>query len=282
MARPAVRLTDGDDIFLGGVRGERILALAGDDVLLGGRGDDMLFAGAGDDIAFGGIGAGTLAGGPGDDRLFGGAGDDRMFDGAGNDRLEGGTGNDRLFGTEGGDDRVSGGAGDDTIFDYADDGADLLRGGTGDDRIYGGRGDTILGGAGDDVLAVEGGVCSGGAGHDELEILTDGEYAGDRFLAWNYATTFAGFEAGKDRLYIQLWKPNPGGGYISTGSDETFTMLDSNHDRRIDGRDDGVDVAGRTMTIDFVAAVRSLDWREGEHRLTLEGATALTLADFVL
>ncbi|MEK0084722.1 calcium-binding protein [Benzoatithermus flavus] len=245
MARPAVRLTDGDDIFLGGVRGERILALAGDDVLLGGRGDDMLFAGAGDDIAFGGIGAGTLAGGPGDDRLFGGAGDD-------------------------------------TIFDYADDGADLLRGGTGDDRIYGGRGDTILGGAGDDVLAVEGGVCSGGAGHDELEILTDGEYAGDRFLAWNYATTFAGFEAGKDRLYIQLWKPNPGGGYISTGSDETFTMLDSNHDRRIDGRDDGVDVAGRTMTIDFVAAVRSLDWREGEHRLTLEGATALTLADFVL
>lgn len=88
-------------------------------------------------VVFGGEGAESLHGGSGDDILSGGAGDDYLFGGDGNDYLFGGAGNDYL----------DGGAGTNHL--YGGDGNDIL--------VYNGQtGSTYDGGAGMDVLLVQG------------------------------------------------------------------------------------------------------------------------------
>jgi large repetitive protein len=112
-----------------------IVALQGNDTVLGGGGNDSVSGGDDDDRLFGGDGDDTLRGDAGQDIAFGDAGDDSLDGGAGDDTLKGGTG----------DDVIAGGAGADNI-------------GGGDDR------DTIIGGTNGDEV-------DGGAGGDDFDVL---------------------------------------------------------------------------------------------------------------
>ncbi|MDO9299065.1 hypothetical protein [Bradyrhizobium sp.] len=112
----------------------------------------------------------------GNDILGGGVGNDVIYAGLGSDQIDGGADNDTLSG-EGGDDVVDGGAGDDHIMGGS--GVDTLRGGEGNDRIEAGAGDTVEGGADDDVIEVStwSGVpasIDGGDGDDTLELSGTG------------------------------------------------------------------------------------------------------------
>ncbi len=82
---------------------DKILALAGNDVVYGNSGDDLIFGDAGDDGLYGGNGNDTLHGDIGNDRLSGEAGADIMHGGDGNDILDGGTNTDTMYGGNGND-----------------------------------------------------------------------------------------------------------------------------------------------------------------------------------
>lgn len=172
----AVSGTDMADTLTGGAAATRIDGGAGDDVLNGQGGNDTLLGGEGGDTLNGNSGNDTLNGGNGADRLFGGDGAD-MLDGAGDD------------------DSLSGGAGDDRL--NGGDGNDLLLSGAGTDRLYGDVGDDALifgadlsptdtasGGAGADVLAIQGnypGLVLGSATLIDIETLSFLSGADTRF-----------------------------------------------------------------------------------------------------
>lgn len=92
----------------------------------------------------------TIIGGALNDTVMGGAGDANIFTGDGDDLIDSGNGDDILVGGEG-DDVIQGGLG-----------ADFISGGEGNDTIIGGlpgmnssgdpMGDTLKGGAGEDVF----------------------------------------------------------------------------------------------------------------------------------
>jgi len=178
----AARLTDGDDLIIGG---------AGNDLLVGGGGHDRIggdlsplspddgSGGVGDDIIVGDgliaalgssspdrfdtVGVGeiidTSRGSGGNDLIFGHLGADRIYAGAGDDTVAGGGGDDTVFG-ERGLDALSGGAGADTL--SGGRGGDTIDGDAGDDRIFGDEGaDTLHGQTGEDEI-------HGGAGADEI------------------------------------------------------------------------------------------------------------------
>jgi Ca2+-binding RTX toxin-like protein len=159
----------------------------GDDTLAGGLGNDTVNGLAGDD---------TLTGGFGNDILNGGDDDDHLDGQWANDTLNGGDGNDVLTDTLGGDDIFNGGDGDDVLTDSAS-GNDTLNGGNGNDTITvtrssgnaifsvdGGDGNdsitmerargTVLGGAGNDILVIDGTgtllTVDGGSGDDDITI----------------------------------------------------------------------------------------------------------------
>lgn len=123
----------------------RIVAGAGDDVIVGTEGRDDWFGldgGAGDDSIFGRGGIDQIVGGEGDDLLRGGDAADTLYGGTGDDRLDGGTGNDWLDGGEGTDTLIGG------------EGDDLLRAVlSADDRFVGGDGFDTLVASGDLSLA---------------------------------------------------------------------------------------------------------------------------------
>jgi Ca2+-binding RTX toxin-like protein len=127
-----------------------------------GDGADRVDAQGGDDV---------LDGAGGDDLLVGGAGDDSLLGGDGQDRLDGGAGRNRL----------EGGAGDDEL--RSSSGLDLLLGGDGQDTLIAAAGDTLDGGAGDDLLVVthlySSPTLRGGAGADLFRL---GRSAYDSFL----------------------------------------------------------------------------------------------------
>ncbi len=112
---------DGNDMVIGGTRGERIAGNRGRDLLdgrdgndriTGNGGADSLYGGEGFDHLNGGTGRDTVKGGPDNDTLVGAMGADRLNGGSGNDSLDGGTGRDLLRdGT--GSDTLTGGAGSD-------------------------------------------------------------------------------------------------------------------------------------------------------------------------
>ena len=112
----------------------------GNDVLIGGVRGDELNGGDGNDTLVGGDGADNLNGGDGADVLAGYAGEDKMSGGDGNDTLVGGTDNDSLSGGIG-DDLLAGEEGNDTL--RGDDGFDTLSGGPGVDSIESDTNDTI-------------------------------------------------------------------------------------------------------------------------------------------
>ena len=167
-------------------------AAPGNDVLTGGNGDDMIAGQAGNDTLSGGAGNDTLFGGSGNDTINGNAGIDtasyadaasavlvnlslagaQNTGGAGTDLLqsiENLTGSpyaDFLYGNTGYN-QIRGGDGDDTIYGYGGNdtlrgeaGSDLLNGGGGNDFLYAdqdnftpGYSNTLIGGAGDDLLS---------------------------------------------------------------------------------------------------------------------------------
>ncbi len=153
----------GDDVLLG---------LGGDDTLEGGAGRDALDGGPGRDVLLGGAGIDVLRGRGGDDTLEGGAGDDWLEGGAGADTLRGGAGLDALsyagspagvsvaLGVlgPGGRHAVSGGDAEGDLaygFEHlvGSRHADTLSGDGRRNHIRGnGGGDTLSGGAGDDVF----------------------------------------------------------------------------------------------------------------------------------
>ncbi|HEV7256531.1 MAG TPA: Ig-like domain-containing protein [Bosea sp. (in: a-proteobacteria)] len=158
----------------------------GDDELAGTVGDDVIQAGDGDDMVRAGAGNDTVEGGEGDDELHGEAGDDTLVGGAGDDELVGGDGDDVLKGGAG-DDLLDGGEGIDAA-DYSDDTAGVtvnlaegLASGAeiGVDELI--SIETVIGGAGDDVLIGDDGdnrfvasaghdLIDGGAGFDTLDL----------------------------------------------------------------------------------------------------------------
>lgn len=154
----------GDDVLYGGI---------GEDVLVGAAGNDQLFGGANDDALIGGAGDDTLEGGNGDDILVGSTGADQMYGGNGNDIIDGVTPNSATSMTSGLEEfradltsdlrtQISPDVTDADIGRFLDDivsaegtqAPDGLYGGAGQDSLVGDNGDTISGGADQDLFAV--------------------------------------------------------------------------------------------------------------------------------
>lgn len=102
------------------VEGDSPITIIGgslEDTITAGAGDATIFAGDGDDILQGGIGDDVLSGGEGMDTIYGGIGADFIFGGAGNDLIRGGLPGMDSNGNPMGD-TIRGGAGED-IFEFA-------------------------------------------------------------------------------------------------------------------------------------------------------------------
>ena len=112
-----------------------LVALGGQDVLLGDTGNDVLRGGAGRDLANGGVGDDVVFGGDGDDAVWGGIGHDRLFGGYGADDLDlkARAGDPTIYvtvaGLEDRDNRIS-----------TTNGADLVYGGWGPDELQADQG----------------------------------------------------------------------------------------------------------------------------------------------
>ncbi len=156
----------GDDVIIGSMSVERVIAGDGNDTVLVNGGRDTVYAEGGDDSVRGGGSSDLLDGGEGNDTVRGDGGNDRIGGAGGIDRLRGSVGNDTISGGPS-KDFIGGEPGNDDLF--GDGGADALSGGENDDRLNGGAGsDNCSGDGGVDLLAGGSGVDSlfGGAGHD--------------------------------------------------------------------------------------------------------------------
>ncbi|WP_052003175.1 calcium-binding protein [Microvirga sp. BSC39] len=190
---------DGTDSLTGGDGNDSIYGGLGSDKALGGLGRDFLDGGLGNDKLNGGEGRDSLYGDGGNDSLYGDAGRDDLSGGDGNDKLYGGEDDDSLYGGEG-NDRLDGGRGDDHLLGGA--GKDILSGGAGDDYIDGRdptpstdpttppvpSGDKLLGGDGNDTVAVDAGDNAlGGKGVDTLEISIRSSSSSNVVYAINFS-----------------------------------------------------------------------------------------------
>ena len=176
---------------------ENLTGSAHNDILTGNAGANVLSGGTGDDILIGGAGA---------DALHGGAGDDILIGGAGADVLDGGDGFDLVsyetdtfvvpilnitpidFSGDGG------GVGDDAGDTFVN--VEGVIGTSHNDFIVGrlGVADTIIGGAGNDILDGQGGgdTLIGGVGND----LLMGAFGNNHFVGGDgLDTVFYSFDA---------------------------------------------------------------------------------------
>ncbi|MFB2833408.1 calcium-binding protein [Floridanema evergladense] len=111
-----------------------LVALEGNDFVIGSTDAEIVNGNQGDD---------TIQGGGGNDLVLGGKGRDRVFGGIGNDQVNGNLGEDLVFG----------GAGDDVVRGGKD--ADLVSGEDGNDVVVGDLGtDVLVGGQGADLFAL--------------------------------------------------------------------------------------------------------------------------------
>jgi Ca2+-binding RTX toxin-like protein len=202
-------------------------------------------------------GGDDVAGGGGDDELHGGRGDDRLFGDAGYDRLFGDAGYDRLFG------------------------------GRGDDELLAGPdGGEAWGGRGDDYLAVNGGLTSGGEGSDRLYAYMgenagtwifqrgdedDGATFSDAFTAMavedGVAARVVVLDFGPDDRFALSAQQN--GAFLDAQA--VFTLLDQNGDRVLSAEDGGSSFG--SVTSDPAANSISLEWQGDVFEL--RGVTAL-------
>lgn len=160
-----------------------LLALAGNDTVIGSNqadivngneGNDRLILGKGDDTIFGGKGNDTIAGEQGQDFFSGDIGDDILYGGNINDQftdladtIYGGEGNDSIFGQQG-NDFLNGNQGNDYL--VGGTGNDFIRGGKGGDVLIGNEGsDTLIGEIGQDALI--GGITAPGAADVDVFVL---------------------------------------------------------------------------------------------------------------
>lgn len=132
--------TDGNDTLYGFSDNDTIIAGAGDDFALGGQGDDLIFLGEGDDQMYGFIGSQL-----GDDTISGGSGNDAILDSFGSNQIFGGDGDDQIYGQ---------GSIDDGTPPETTSTPDFIDGGAGADVIFSHDGDTVVGGAGNDLINV--------------------------------------------------------------------------------------------------------------------------------
>ncbi|MBM6592411.1 calcium-binding protein [Microvirga pudoricolor] len=234
---------------------------AQDDILAGMDGGHPIWGYGGNDTIWAGAGDDHLMGGPGRDVLLGHGGADTIEGGVGSDWIDAGAGNDLIFGNEH-DDTILGGAGDDVIHadpDWRDGnryrpappgGSDFIDAGDGNDVIYDWRagnydhGNTILGGAGDDlfyytsgrpdILAYEfypiEGVdrLTGGAGRDTFRLENIFDSVGD------VVTDFEAGPGGDIIDYTPLLNDLGGGdpfrnGYLSFEQAGTSTLITGLH-----------------------------------------------------
>ncbi len=193
---------NGADTLAGGAGQDLIDGGNGNDVLTGGPGYDWLAGGNGNDSLDGGAGIDILAGGAGDDTLLGGTGDDILLGSTGADQMFGGEGNDLLdgvsptegqslaqafdvdergeltqaietnFGTNATEDDINRFMRDLSSQDGTD-APDALYGGAGEDILIGNDGDTLTGGADEDLF-----ILPWQAGNDPVTI-TDYDTAGE-------------------------------------------------------------------------------------------------------
>ena len=255
------------DDMLSGSRGDNMLwGLGGNDDLFGDKGDDTLSGGAGDDNLDGGDGDDTLTGGYGADTLTGGEDDDTASyagsmmgvtvrlhssqsmggdaegdvwgdtvtveymlpdeDGEMQDFTETvpdivnltGSGMDDILAGDSRGNTIMGGGGDDKVYGGPGGGDDTLMGDRGDDMVFGGHGDDILhGGAGDDML-------HGGPGADDY-------YGG----------------AGSDMIYAES-ADGIINGWVETPPDD---------DQATDA-DESTEAGGDPMTVDTVSFARMM------------------------
>lgn len=150
----------GHDLITGGYANDIIDGGAGYDRISGMGGDDQLFGGANGSILDGGAGNDLLVGGSADDRIYGRSGNDVLIGGDGHDYLDGGAGEDLLIGRA-------------TSYDvnllalqslFAEWNLTGLAGNTRQTltaaMMNDGLNDCLIGGDGDDWLAVLAGDCS--------------------------------------------------------------------------------------------------------------------------
>lgn len=181
---------NGNDSLDGGTGADSIAGGSGTDTLIGGDGNDTLAGGADGDSLVGGtgmdfldystsdasvaidLGLGTASGGHATGDTLG-AGLDGIIGSDWNDTLTGydGQGTDwtNVFYGGAGDDLMDGAAGDDSLYGGADNdtiigglGADVIDGGDGNDQLFVGAGDTVTGGAGDDIFIIDDTALGGG------------------------------------------------------------------------------------------------------------------------
>lgn len=114
----------------------------------------------------------TIVGGSLDDTITAGAGDATLLGGDGNDLLKGGIGDDVLIGGEG-NDAINGGIGADLILGGA--GNDVIRSGLpGTDSDGDPMGDTLRGGAGEDIFEFAKSEFESGAVDEIVDFQADG------------------------------------------------------------------------------------------------------------
>jgi Ca2+-binding RTX toxin-like protein len=152
-----------------------------------------VYFGSGADIAHGGDNGDALFGLGGNDTLNGNGGADSLWGYDQNDQINGGEGNDYLYGGAGADTLI-GGAGDDILYGHDEvspdnnNSIDSVDGGDGNDKLVGGFGDTLIGGAGYDILTLD--LSQGTTG---VVLDLSAMFAGG--TAANGGGTISGFEA---------------------------------------------------------------------------------------
>jgi len=117
---------------LEGIPSGGLLALEGNDTILGSSANDVVNGNAGADSLRGAAGNDLLRGGKNEDRIFGDEGNDILSGGQDSDTLDGGSGNDFVRGGRG-NDVLIGGDGNDILI--GDIGSDTLTGGGGSDTF---------------------------------------------------------------------------------------------------------------------------------------------------
>jgi Ca2+-binding RTX toxin-like protein len=90
----------GNDQVYAGAGNDEVLSGPGSDFVLGDGGNDSLMLAVGNDTGFGGTGADTIIGGFGRDNISGGDGNDELAGGFNNDVINGNAGNDLLVGEQ--------------------------------------------------------------------------------------------------------------------------------------------------------------------------------------
>jgi hypothetical protein len=201
---------DGDDSINAGSGNDSVYALEGNDSVLAGAGNDMVYAAGGADYISGFTGNDTLYGGSDNDILRGGSGNDSLQGDEGDDKLEGNEDDDTLTGGYG-NDRLLGGDGYDRLF--GDSGNDWMEGGNGNDMLFSGEGrDTLTGGAGADIFKY---ASLADSTATSLDIITDFIVGVDKIdlrgLGYTRITSGAdvqgelrlAYSAASDRTYIR-------------------------------------------------------------------------------